>query len=167
MVIQFTQHINTWRFPIKHTLFIILVAIYLTLTGCASNGPTILGNEKLPQSEQLSQTQAFQKGLIRLDCAFACGAKLGANLKEIDALLYARSWNELAAKVMDIGYGGDLTYYYLGRAAEGLGYLPAAKTYYELSLNAEWKCDAMTKSTCQGHNFPDDAKKHLSKLDGK
>ncbi len=151
----------------KKILSIALFTTYITLTGCASNGPMILGNDKLPQNEQLSQAEAFKKGLIRLDCAFSCGAKLGANLKEIDALLYARSWNELATKVMDIGYGGDLTYYYLGRAAEGLNYIPAAKTYYVLSLNSEWKCDAMIKSTCQGHNFPDDINKHLTKLEGK
>lgn len=153
--------------PMKKILSIALFTTYITLSGCASNGPTILGNENLPENKQLSQMEAFQKGLIRLDCVFACGGKLGANLKEIDALLYAHSWNELATRVMDIGYGGNLTYYYLGRAAEGLNYIPAAKTYYVLSLNAEWKCDAMTKSTCQGHNFPDDINKHLTKLEGK
>ena len=72
----------------KKILFIALFATYLTLTGCASSGPIILGDQKI------SQVEAFQKGLIRLDCVFACGGQLGLHLKEIDALLYARSWNE-------------------------------------------------------------------------
>ena len=151
----------------KQTLFIALLAIYLTLIGCATNGPIILGNDKLPQNEQLSQAVAFKKGLIRLDCVFTCSGKFGANLVEIDALLYARAWDELARRVMDIGYGGELTYYYLGRAAEGLNYLPAAKTYYQLGLNAQAKCKVMGISNCQGHDLPDDINKHLAKLEGK
>lgn len=145
----------------KKILFIALFATYLTLTGCASSGPIILGDEKI------SQAEAFQKGLIRLDCVFTCSGKFGSNLKEIDALLYARSWNELATKVMSVGYGGDLTYYYLGRAAEGLGYLPAAKTYYELSLSSKVTCEVMGVSNCQGHKFPDDINKHLADIKGK
>ena len=62
---------------------------------------------------------------------------------------------------------GANTYYYLGRAAEGLNYLPAAKTYYQLGLSAQAKCKVMGISNCQGHDLPDDINKHLAKLDGK
>ena len=145
----------------KKTLSIGLIATFFMLTGCASNGPIIVGNESI------SHAEAFKAGKVRLECTWGCGYKLGLNLKEIDALIYSHSWNELSTKVMDIGFGGDLTYYYLGRAAEGLKYFPAAKTYYELSLTATEKCDKVTKATCQGHNFPDDINKHLENIKGK
>ena len=160
MAIQFIRLINlNGELPVNKILFIALFTTYLTLIGCASNAPKILGDEKI------SQTEAFQKGLIRLDCAFSCSGKFGSNIKEMDALLYAHSWSDLAAKVMEIGYGGDLTYYYLGRAAEGLGYVPAAKTYYGLSLKSDVTCEVMGMSNCQGHKFPSDINNHLLKLD--
>jgi hypothetical protein len=152
---------------VKKMLLVSLFTTYLTLIGCASNGPTILGNEKLSQNEQLSQTEALQKGLIRLDCVLSCSGKFGANSKEIDGLFNAHAWNELARRVMDIGYGNNLAYYYLGSVAEAQGYFPAAKTYYQISLAVTLKCDAVIKSNCYGHNFPDDINKNLAKIEEK
>jgi len=141
--------------------FLSFPVLALSLVGCASNGPTIVGNNSY------SQNEAFQHGQIRLDCLYACGFKAGLNLPDMEWFTHAGYWDELALRVMNIGFGNDLTYYYLGRAAEALGHLPAAKTYYELSLSAKEKCDKVTKATCQGHTFPAELDNRINDLNNR
>jgi hypothetical protein len=43
-------------------------------------------------------------------------------------------WSDLAALVINAGFEDDLSLYYLGRAAEGLGYPAAADKYYRHSV---------------------------------
>ena len=69
--------------------------------------------------------------------------------------------------VMQIGYVNDLTYYYLGRAAEGLGYRDAAKTYYQISerLTVSGKaCNGEGATSCNGEVFPAGAQAQLVEL---
>jgi hypothetical protein len=66
----------------------------------------------------------------------------------IHALDLAENWNGLAVRVMQIGFGSDLAYYYLGQSAQGLGYHNAAIAYYSTSYaiaqggNPLLKCSA-------------------------
>jgi hypothetical protein len=79
----------------------------------------------------------------------------------------ARQWRELAVLVMQIGYTNDLTYYYLGRAAEGLGFGDAAKTYYQISTrltSAGITCAADGANYCNGQIFPAAAEVELAQL---
>jgi hypothetical protein len=46
---------------------------------------------------------------------------------------------------MQIGYGSDLAYYYLGQSAQGLAYHPAAIAYYSQSLALATGMNPMTK----------------------
>jgi len=54
-------------------------------------------------------------------------------------------------RVMQIGYGNDLAYYYLGQAAQGLGYHQAAIAYYNNALAIATGADPLMKcETAQG-----------------
>lgn len=135
--------------------------ILLVLIGCASNEPV--------SHISINQEKAFHKGEILLDCV-SCSFKAGLNYEKMESLYKVAWWYDLSNLVINIGYGNDLTYFYLGRAAEGLDKLEAAKTYYQLSLFAHSttaRCDFMTKSACFGHAFPDEAKEKIAIIEAK
>ncbi|WP_050759427.1 PI-PLC domain-containing protein [Luminiphilus syltensis] len=54
----------------------------------------------------------------------------------------------MVANVARVGFEADLAYFYLGRAAEELGYTDAASIYYRLSRTA-YKCDGFINN-CDG-----------------
>ncbi len=134
---------------------------FYLLSGCASNGPVIVGNNSY------SQKEAFQHGQIRLECILGCAFEGGLHFADMEWYTHAGYWDDLSKMIMDIGYGSDLTYYYLGRVAEAAGYFPAAKTYYELSLAAKAKCDTVRKATCQGHTFPAELDNRINELNNR
>lgn len=95
-------------------------------------------------------TRELEAGQLRLDCNWACtGTWAGARSKA--AGLYRNQlWADLAAEVVRVGYGSDLTYFYLARAAEGLGRKAAAEIYYRLAMAAGNKCDGLLLNHCDG-----------------
>jgi hypothetical protein len=73
-------------------------------------------------------------------------------------------WGDLAAIVMRTEYQDDLSLYYLGRAAEGLGFYPAAVSYYRQSMELSGtsiSC-ANLSGLCGGVTLPADAARRLS-----
>ncbi len=61
----------------------------------------------------------------------------------------AERWTLLADEVLRIGFGSDITYFYLGRAAEGLGKIEAAKNDYALGQASKTHCDSVVNN-CDG-----------------
>ena len=62
-------------------------------------------------------------------------------------------WETLARVVLDDGYGDDLRWYFLGRAAEGLALCDAAEAYYAVSQTRSQRL--VTRCwTCAGLQFP-------------
>lgn len=121
-----------------------LILTALILAGCSAAGPTN------PAGTSSANTQEhFETGMIRLECETMCSGRWGANLKETAAFYELKNWKMLADKVMEIGYGSDLSYYYLAQSAEKLGYPDAAKTYYTLAAANTYKCDALFNN-CNG-----------------
>ena len=96
---------------IRQILLVITLVSYMSLYGCASNGPTIVGNNSY------SQKEAFQHGQIRLECILGCAFEGGLHFADMEWYTHAGYWDDLSKMIMDIGYGSDLTYYYLGRVA--------------------------------------------------
>jgi hypothetical protein len=79
-------------------------------------------------------------------------------------------WQELALFVMQIGFMDDLTYYYLGRAAQELGYLQAAQRYYRIAERlsvTELACGNRPHNICNGHVFPDQLYPHLEVVEAR
>ena len=85
-------------------------------------------------------------------------------------------WQRLALIVLDVGYNSDLAYYYLGRAAEGMGANDAALTYYRKALEITnhrlfegqgkspgERCNFFL-SRCDGFEFPADIENRISAL---
>jgi hypothetical protein len=111
--------------------------------------------------------QRLKAGDPVLECNYACRDVWNMNRTTALVLNEAHHWPELAGMVMQIGYVSDLTYYYLGRAAEGIGYRDAAKTYYQISerLTVSGKaCSAEGTIFCNGEVFPAAAQAQLMEL---
>ncbi|MCC8997540.1 MAG: hypothetical protein LM517_10955 [Nitrosomonas sp.] len=58
---------------------------------------------------------------------FLCRGKFGTNLQDIHQSYLLEGWHDLSTKVLEIGFNQDLAYFYLGRAAEGIGEFKAAQ----------------------------------------
>jgi hypothetical protein len=111
--------------------------------------------------------QRLKAGDPVLECTYACRDEWNMNRTTALILNEARHWPELAGLVMQIGYVNDLTYYYLGRAAEGLAYKDAAKTYYQISERltvSGMACSAEGATFCNGEVFPAAAQAQLVEL---
>lgn len=74
---------------------------------------------------------AFVQKKVVLECS-GCGWRWGANRADAKYFYTNELWPELAAVVLKEGLPLDQTYFYLGRAAEGMGFLEAASSYYAL-----------------------------------
>lgn len=134
------------------------VALLLGLVGCATKSIPNVANvaSSLPSNE-------FKSGAIRLHCESACTLRWNARRHQLKALHDNKLWMDLANEVRDIDYLSDLSYYYLGRAAEGLGHPEAATSYYRLALAYLHRCEGWI-SGCDGFEFPRDIKVRLVAL---
>jgi hypothetical protein len=96
----------------------------LAVAGCAARPAAVTpeqGMALLPTGEPV------------LRCRAACVAQWRAAEPQAVRLEREGRWRELAWLVLSVGYQDDLTLYYLGRAAAGLGYPVGALSYYRQS----------------------------------
>lgn len=72
-----------------------------------------------------------------------------------------QAWRELMREIMTINFRFDLCYYYLGKAAEGLGFKEAAQRYFATALDLATKKDTACANgflaTCAGIDIVRDA----------
>src|SRR5207237_1704654 len=128
------------------------------MTSCAVRMPEVTNDEVL---------RRLQAGEPMVDCRAACLEAWRARRTAALVLNETRRWTELAALVMQTGYTDDLTYFYLGRAAEGLGYRDAARTYYQVSARlsaAGLACIKENPDFCNGQRLPAAAEARLAEL---
>ena len=92
--------------------------------GCAEQHATVKPAETLA---------LLQAGRPLLTCREPCLAEWRRAQPQAAQLDAGKRWQDLALLLARIGYQDDLSLYYLGRAAEGLGYRPAAAAYYRQS----------------------------------
>jgi hypothetical protein len=130
--------------PTRRTLAIAALA---ALSGCANKYDAVTPDI---QSAMLADLQA---GKLNLDCGEKCRFTWGAQVPKIHVLDISERWTDLAVRVMQIGYGSDLAYYYLGQAAQGLGHQKAAIAYYTYSLGLSTGPNALVK--CEAGRTPD------------
>lgn len=115
------------------------------------------------QPSSSAPSNEFKSGEIRLHCESACFFRWNAKSHHLKALHNNKLWADLAHEVREIDHISDLSYYYLGRAAEGLGHLEAATTYYRLALSHLHRCEGWL-SGCDGFDFPRDIRLRLAGL---
>ncbi len=128
-------------------------AIAAAVSGCANKYETVTPELRA------SMLADLRAGRLALDCGAKCSFTWFAQAPSIHAIDIAEQWPDLAVRVMQIGYGNDLAYYYLGQAAQGQGYHQAAITYYNYALalatgpDPLMKCEAAQgegSDPCQG-----------------
>ena len=97
----------------------------LWLAGCAAPRASLTSAEAI---------DLLRTGRPLLDCRANCLLSWLAAEPQAVQLAEAGRWQELATLVIRIDYQDDLTLYYLGEAAEALGYPAAAASFYRQSL---------------------------------
>lgn len=121
---------------------VLLVLTAILMTGCVATAP-----------KQPFNQNAFSSGTVVLTCSsIGCASTWGANITRMRSLYDSRQWDALAQNIISINFANDLTYYYLGRAAEGKGYFSAAANYYRAS-SAAMKCAGIF-NVCNGLDVP-------------
>jgi Zn-dependent protease with chaperone function len=110
----------------------------------------------------------FKRGQARLACSNDCAIKFQNDKDDLKKLHSQRNWEGLARAVLDIGYRQDIAWFYLGAAAEGLGYPPVARQYYgqaaELARRQETHCEGSFLNLCNGIHLPAEAEAALQRL---
>ncbi len=115
------------------------LASAIALSACANK------YEALTPDIQAKMMDDLKQGNLVLDCGAKCTFTWIAKVDQIHQLDTAERWQDLAQAVMQIGYGQDLSYYYLGQAAQGLGYQDAAIKFYKWSYALNTGQDPLQK----------------------
>jgi hypothetical protein len=129
----------------------------LAVAGCAVR-PAVTPAESLT---------LLQTGRPVLTCREACLAEWQRALPQAAQLDAGRYFHDLALLVMRVGYQDDLTLYYLGRAAEGMGYRAAAVSYYRQSMQLSGTsiaCQYLSRQ-CGGVSLPRAAAARLAAVE--
>jgi predicted Zn-dependent protease len=97
--------------------------------------------------------ERFKAGDAVLDCGGECALGFFGKQKELRKHHDESDWRQLATKVLKTRYKIDLAYFYLGKAAEGLGFTDAAKAYFskaiELSATDGHACSKAVMIKCE------------------
>jgi hypothetical protein len=96
----------------------------VSLVGCA---------ERVDSAKQAESLALLRAGRPLLTCHEPCLAQWRGAQPQAAQLDAGGHWQDLALLLARIGYQDDLSLYYLGRAAEGIGYRTAAAGYYRQS----------------------------------
>lgn len=102
-----------------------LALVCLALAGCAG--------EQKPAVSRSDAIAMVQTGAPVLRCRQPCLSAWQHAQPEAGSLAAGARWADLAALVIGTGYQDDLSLYYLGQAAEGIGSPAAARSYYRQS----------------------------------
>lgn len=106
----------------------------------------------------------MQTGVPILSCRDACLADWRREQPQAQQLYATGQWRDLATLLIRVGYQDDLSLYYLGRAAEGLGFPAGAAAYYRQSTTLSGTsiaCANLSKQ-CGGVALPQAASLRLS-----
>lgn len=136
----------------------------LALAACASSAVNTMDAATAARSE------AFKTGNVVLPMGTIEAAEWTLYRQSAYDLLATGKWQDLADLVQRKGINNDLNWYYLGRAAEGLGETELARGYYQRSIERtksdkySQRCQGKVMSTCDGFDFPDVAQARLGAL---
>jgi hypothetical protein len=101
--------------------------LFVGLSVAAAVSACAMQNANVSEDVLMNQVQS---GTAVLSCTSNCELTWQKQRPNALAMFNAEQWHNLAVLVMRVGYGNDLSYYYLGRAAQALGYRQAAQNYY-------------------------------------
>ncbi len=129
------------------------------LTGCAERQQATFDVARAVAS--------VRAGEAMLTCREACVAEWRNAQQRAAQLTAAGRWEELVALLLQVGFQDDLSLYYLGLAAEGLGAPNAAAGYYRESTNISATAVScrMLSRNCGGVALPRAAMARLAALE--
>lgn len=136
---------------------VIAACMSIGLAGCAAQYGSALDEKELAQL-----WTDFSEGRAELSCGTSCAFAWGLNRQRARSLHDLELWADLALLVLRVGHRLDQTRYYLGRAAEGLGYLHAAAEYYNASIASVHddhcgayfpNCDGLYRFSIRSHSL--------------
>jgi len=145
------------RNAVKLTILVTLGA----LSACAQENP-----QDDPNSVAARQT-LFQNGQADMSCGLGCSMEYGSARGSLKVYYESKDWTDLSNKLLSVGYGSDQSWFYLGRAAEGMGYAQAAKIYFLKSLDTKYTCKNFLSDVCDGIDVPLLAQSELDNVDNK
>jgi len=156
--------IKRWVRPL---VFLLLsIAVSSAVSGCAVSNPQIGQNTELPAP----LAAKFESGDIDFTCVAACSGRWGANKRTAKRYLILEQWENLSRLVIRIGFNSELSWYYLGRAAEGMNFHRAAIQYYARVLAISkygsligHRCNGLFNN-CDGYTFPEAAIERLKEM---
>lgn len=105
-----------------------IACLCLLLAGCATKGDMMTPDQKNALFVD------YQNGKAVLDCDMSCSWTWITSRRVLNGLYITQQWDELARRVVEIGYQEDLGYFWLGQAAEATGHPEAAYKYYRITL---------------------------------
>jgi hypothetical protein len=136
-----------------------IVAACLILAGCVQERPA---NISMPEVLAMLQT-----GRPVRNCREACLTTWQSVQPQAAQLEMSGRWSDLAVLVVQTGYQDDLSLYYLGRAADGLGYRNGALSYYRQSMqlsDTSVSCRNLSH-LCGGLLLPTAASQRIAAID--
>jgi hypothetical protein len=139
---------------------ILIIGSLVFLFGCSTGGAKFVSAESSLSSEEI---KAIRAGNVKLTCFVSCSGTWGSNRRKLKQMHDLSQWEQLSNAVVNIGYDKDLSYYYLGRSMEELGYSEAAVKYYNLGLLSN-KCGGEILNVCDGFVFPRDINNRILNL---
>ncbi len=130
------------------------------LAGCATPEPR-------PTVSVDKTMEYLSGGQLMLRCREPCLAGWRAAQPKAQSLAAAAKWRELVSVLVGVGYQDDLSLYYLGEAAEGLGFPVAAATYYRQSaeISRSSRACSLLSTQCGGVRLPQAARARLAALE--
>ncbi len=148
-----------------------LIASIVLLQACAPNSPITTLTSAPTKDARAEMLRDIKHGDISLDCDVLCSAPwhLGGR-REAGKLNAQRDYEGLGLHIARLGYPSDLSYFYLGRAAEELGAQTAAIKYYRIASTIASGTDTENgyrcsdTDACNGLSFPKDITARLSAL---
>jgi hypothetical protein len=133
------------------------------LAGCAQQAAAPLDYD--------AAVVATRDGTVRLACGTGLQCQLAWQRAKDTALQDAvgQQWRNLAAVVVSAGYDTDISWYYLGQAAQGMGAYDAARQYYQAAISHAAAGGAATCAgglidLCNGVSVASDAPMMLSQV---
>ena len=137
--------------------------------GACATAPSTLAARSQPDDALIASLTDGNAVLLQLH-AFSGYTEAGNeawSITEMRGLYDTRAWRQLALTVLRIGAGSDLSWFYLGRAAEELGAPAAARKYYQRSVEATTHpgVSACLWNACSGFRFPQDSLARLRALE--
>ena len=111
---------------------------------------------EVPRTVSPELLDSVREGTVELTCRLStCENVWLARVEHAAHLTTQARWAELSQLLVATNYSSDIGYYFLGRAADGLGSPRAAAHYYEIAkaeLKDDHSCEAI--GLCRGIGLP-------------